>query len=87
MMATEDQEQRGPSATWWLLLVVSCLVFYLLSSGPVIATAFWLREATNWNGFYSVLYFYYPLLIWGRDNPIEMYIEWWVDLLGTVGPG
>jgi hypothetical protein len=59
---------------------------YLLSSGPVLAVAFWLREATGWDGFYLVMWVYYPILVtrftWAKD-----YIEWWVNLLGAVGPG
>jgi hypothetical protein len=58
-----------------------------VSSGPVLAAAFWLREVTDRNEFYSVMYFYYPLLALGHDNPTDAYIEWWVKLFGTVGPG
>jgi hypothetical protein len=68
-------------------LVVTLLLVYVLSSGPVLATAFWLREATGWNGFYAVMYLYYPLLAPGRFGPLDAYIEWWVKLFGTVGPG
>lgn len=63
------------------------LVLYVVSSGPVLATSFWLREATGWDGWYATLYLYYPLLIWGHDNFIDTYIEFWVRLFGTVGPG
>ena len=60
---------------------------YLLSSGPVLATAFWLRETTGWDAFYGVMWVYYPLIVLGHDHPIDAYIEWWVKLFGTVGPG
>ena len=73
--------------TDWPLLVILALVVYVLSSGPVIALAFWLREATDWNGFYAVMWLYYPLLCWGNDNPLMRYIGWWFYLLGTKGPG
>jgi hypothetical protein len=68
-------------------MVIGCLIVYLLSSGPVLATAFWLRDATDWDGFYSVMLVYYPLLGLGDGTPIGTYIEWWVHLFGTVGPG
>jgi hypothetical protein len=60
---------------------------YILSSGPVLALAFWLREATGWDGFYQVMWVYYPIL---RPPPFSWavaYVEWWTNLLGTVGPG
>ncbi len=68
-------------------LVIGCVTVYLLSSGPVLAAAFWLREATDWDGFYAIMFIYYPLLALGHGNPIDAYIEWWVHLFGTVGPG
>jgi hypothetical protein len=68
----------------WPLLVIAA---YVLSIGPVLATAFWLREATEWDGFYGALWLYYPLLAFGRFQPLDAYIEWWVELFGTVGPG
>lgn len=61
-------------------------IVYVLSSGPVIATGFWLREATGWNGFYAVMWAYYPL-VRHHDTPFERYIGWRVDLFGTTGPG
>ena len=70
-----------------VVLVAFCL--YVLSSGPVLATAFWLRDKTGWNGFYSAMFVYYPLLVIGHDhnNLIGVYIEWWVNLFDTAGPG
>ena len=82
----ESREQRSHLPAWTLLVVVA--VFgYMLSSGPVLASGFWLREATGWNGWYAVMWLYYPLLAWGHWQALDAYIEWWVDLFGTVGPG
>jgi hypothetical protein len=63
------------------------LAAYILSSGPVIATGFWLREQTNRDEFYAVMFPYYPLIVLGHDTPFDIYIEWWVWFFGTVGPG
>jgi len=87
MDAHEMLQTRGRFARWTIVVIV-CLIVYLLSSGPVLATAFWLREATSWDGFYAAMFVYYPLFALGHDNPIGAYIEWWVvDVFGTVGPG
>jgi hypothetical protein len=73
---------------WWLLGLVLAGLLYVLSSGPVIAAAFWLREATGWDGWYAIAFLYYPLLAAGaHDNPIDWYVGFWVWLFGTVGPG
>jgi hypothetical protein len=71
----------------WLLAAILLPFAYVLSSGPVLATAFWLREATHWDGFYATMWLYYPLLLFGPDSLIASYIEWWSKLFGTVGPG
>jgi len=72
----------------WILLCVAIPVCYLLSSGPVLGLAFWLREATGWDGFYAVMWLYYPILTFGRNDLIGAYIEWWVvSVFRTVGPG
>lgn len=72
----------------WSLMTAMLMAGYVLSSGPVLAIGFRLREATGWDGFYVVMLLYYPLLAFGRDNPISTYIEWWVvDVFDTVGPG
>ena len=74
--------------TNWPLVVLLALVVYVLSSGPMLALGFWLRESSGWDGFYAVMWLYYPLICWGHSNPLMMYIEWWVvDVFGTVGPG
>ena len=66
---------------------LASLAVYLLGSGPILATAFWLREATGWNGFYAALWLYAPLWFIGLFEPddwVSEYIEWWVNLLLTV---
>ncbi len=86
-MTTMDPPSHRRSALSWTLTIAAAAVLYVLSIGPVLATAFWLREATGWNGFYTVMFVYYPLLAPGRFEPLDAYIEWWVELFGTVGPG
>lgn len=81
-----SDKQHGLFAGWTVAALL-VLAGYVLSSGPVLATAFWLREATGWNVFYAVMWIYYPLIAMGHDNPIDAYIEWWVRAFGTVGPG
>jgi hypothetical protein len=64
------------------------LVLYVLSSGPVLGLGFWLRDVTNNDMFYAVMWLYFPLLAFGRFEPLMYYIEWWVvDVFQTVGPG
>jgi hypothetical protein len=65
------------------------LVLYVLSSGPMLGMAFWLRERTGLDQFYAVMWLYFPLL---KFQPVRgvvgQYIEWWVvDVFRTVGPG
>ena len=82
-------ERRKPLSrfTWVAAACVSMPLFYALSSGPVTACAFWLREATGWDGFYAVLWVYYPLFAW-KSEVFRHYIDWWVvDVFHTVGPG
>lgn len=86
-MNTENPAQSS-RLTRWLAIFVCCVVVYVLSSGPVLGLAFWLREATGWDGFYAVLWLYYPLLALGHGSPLMKYVEWWVvDVFHTVGPG
>ncbi len=78
------------SVSWkhWITLILLLLLAYVLSSGPVIGLAFWMRESTGWDGFYHVMWLYYPILILGHENPLAYYIEWWViNVFDTVGPG
>jgi hypothetical protein len=68
------------------ITLLALLPAYVLSSGPGLATAFRLREATGHDGFYAAVWVYYPILMLPR--PVwDPYIEWWVKLFGTVGPG
>lgn len=79
--------QTRKLSTWtWIVGFMLAVVMYVLSSGPVLATAFWLREATRCDAFYAVMWVYYPIFLlprslWGS------YLGWWVKLFGTVGPG
>jgi hypothetical protein len=82
-----SEKERSGFTVWMLIGGLVSLIAYVPSCGPVLAIAFWLREATGWDGFYNAMWLYYPLLIWGHGTPIDDYIEWWVELLGTVGPG
>lgn len=89
--ASDGPRERGGCVAWALIGGLLALAAYVPSSGPVLATAFWLREATGWDGFYSAMFLYYPLIVWTRETPLQEpiheYIEWWVELFGTVGPG
>jgi hypothetical protein len=65
------------------------VMLYVLSSGPMLGLAFWLRERTGIDQFYAVMWLYYPLFkfrpVW---EVVEKYVEWWVvDVFRTVGPG
>lgn len=72
----------------WAAYALGAVFLYLLSSGPIIAAACWLREWTHNDAFYQVFWLYYPLFALGHDNPIVWYIEFWVvDVFDTVGPG
>jgi len=86
-MTTKNESKHSTRFTRWMIAILACPIAYVLSSGPVLAIAFWLREATGWDGFYLVMFVYYPLFMMGHANPVGAYIEWWVELLGTVGPG
>jgi hypothetical protein len=81
-----DEEDRSRLSRWLTAMLAGVLV-YLLSSGPVLATAFWLRERTGWDGFYYTMWVYFPLLFFGPSSPFAVYVEWWTNLFGTVGPG
>ncbi|PHR93992.1 MAG: hypothetical protein COA78_32210 [Blastopirellula sp.] len=83
-----QKSNRVPTSVRVLSILVLLPVGYLLSSGPVLGLAFWLREATGWDQFYLVMFLYYPILIFGHENWLMFYIEWWVvDVFHTVGPG
>ena len=69
----------------WAFILVAIPIVYVLSSGPVLASAFWLREATGWDAFYAVMYLYIPLFYLGHDSPIGAYIESEVTARGHKG--
>lgn len=84
---TTRRDGALPAVRWGGYLLIF-LVLYVLSSGPVLGAAFWLRETTHIDAFYAVIWLYYPLLFLGRFEPLMHYIEWWVvDVFHTVGPG
>lgn len=84
-MNPQDNPRSRGMGSWALVLTLAALA-YMFSSGPVLAVAFWLREATGWDGFYAAMWLYYPLLV-RRTEPVDAYITWWVNLFDTVGPG
>lgn len=65
------------------------LAVYVLSSGPVLGLAFWLRERTGLDQFYAIMWLYYPIVILRpHSDLLYRYIGWWViDVFHTVGPG
>ena len=81
-MSDHEQTFKRQRPNGVLLLLISGI--YVISSGPVLAAAFWLREATGWDGFYLTLPLYWPVVMTSLGKG---YVEWWVHLLGTVGPG
>ncbi|PQO34068.1 hypothetical protein DTL21_11010 [Bremerella cremea] len=84
-MDESKEAKRLPTA---IVIVVALPILYLLSSGPVIGLAFWLRNATGWDGFYYIVLLYYPLIRLDHLNVISQYIQWWIeDVFHTVGPG
>ena len=86
-MERDDAKKHDSRLGRWSVVAIVLGIVYVLSSGPAIATGFWLREATGRDGFYAVMWLYAPLLIFGHDGVLMVYIEWWVKLFGTVGPG
>lgn len=87
MTMTETVDQPKRIARYSIAILASALV-YVLSSGPVLATAFWLRDVTHWDGLYRVMWIYYPLLACGPlSYPIAVYLSWWCRLFGTAPPG
>lgn len=88
MKNSPDARRRKSVLQFWIAAILAIPVVYVLSSGPVIAAAFWARETTGYDAFYAILWLYFPILILGHGNPVDAYIEWWVvDVFHTVGPG
>lgn len=78
---------RSNRVAAWSSLLFMGLLFYVLSSGPVLAVACWLREHTHIDQFYAVFWLYFPLWAFGRIPVLDAYVGWWFKLLGAVGPG
>lgn len=84
-MNTQSETKAG--SLWWIGILFAP-VLYVLSSGPVLGLAFWLRESTGWDGWYTALFLYWPVLGPAPDSLLGRYIEWWVvEVFHTVGPG
>lgn len=79
-------QPRNSRLSQWSVGVIASSIAYVLSSGPVLAGGCWLRETTDWDGFYAVFWLYVPLL-YVRVAPLDAYVSWWFRLFGTVGPG
>lgn len=88
-MATKKQTERPRWITRYSYAALICApLVYVLSSGPVLATAFWLRDMTHWDGFYAVIWIYRPLLEnYPLTYPFHVYIGWWLNLFGSMPPG
>jgi hypothetical protein len=70
------------------MAVLVLFVAYVISSGPILAIGCWLRDATDWNGFYAVFVLYLPILyLVGDVDVFEAYLMWWMKLLDTMPPG
>ena len=87
-METESARPMRRFQTHLLNAVVVAMI-YVLSSGPVLGLAFWLRERTGVDQFYAVMWLYYPVVVLvHKVEPLGRYIQWWVvDVFKTVGPG
>lgn len=82
----KKQAEHPRRTSQYSLMLFVCALVYGMSSGPVLATAFWLRDSTGWDGFYAAMWIYYPLLAFGIQ-PIGAYLGWWCWLFGTMPPG
>jgi hypothetical protein len=88
MAAKKQAEPPRRTARHSIAALIGAPLVYVLSSGPVLATAFWLRDRTDWDGFYAVMWIYYPLLAnYPLTYPFHLYIDWWLRLFGTMPPG
>lgn len=91
----DESDGTKVTKTRWAVLAVLVPVLYVLSSGPILATACRLRERTLHDEFDAAFWLYLPLLYGGqalgREHPLShcvgTYLEWWFHLLGAVGPG
>jgi hypothetical protein len=85
--ATASPTNRSSRLASWLVAIAILLIAYILSAGPVIALGCWLRDATEWNGFYAVFFLYLPLAPLADIDLCEAYLMWWMKLFGTMPPG
>ena len=84
----EPAPSRDARRCHWAATVVALLAIYVISSGPVLAIGCWLRDATDWDGFYAVFYLYLPILYpLGDVDLFESYLMWWMKLFDTMPPG
>jgi hypothetical protein len=79
--------RSGSRYSRWLAVAVAIVWIYALSAGPVLALGCWLRDQTDWEGFYAVFVLYLPLLPLGDVDLVEAYLMWWMNLLDTRPPG
>jgi hypothetical protein len=82
----DETQNRGSRFGRYSAAILIVGVFYIFSSGPVLAGACWLREATDQDAFYLAFWLYGPLLFF-RCRPLDAYVTWWFWLFDTVGPG
>jgi hypothetical protein len=84
----ESGPRRDSRRGHWATTIVALLVIYVISSGPILAIGCWLRDATDWDGFYAVFYLYLPILYAVGDvDLVESYLMWWMKLFDTMPPG
>jgi hypothetical protein len=85
--ATVSATNRSSRLASWLVAIAILLILYIFSAGPVIALGCWLRDATDWDGFYAVFFLYLPLIPLADIDLCEAYLMWWMRLFGTMPPG
>ena len=92
-MVLEPHHSRSLFAVWrWsrcarISLAALSPVLYFLSSGPVLTSAFWLREITHSDGWYAVSWLYMPIFLLLPRSMWDPYLTWWCNFTGTAGPG
>lgn len=82
------KSERFPRFVGYVWAGLWVFVAYALSSGPVMALAFKLRDATHHDEFYAVMWLYIPLLMLRPFAYFcDPYLGWWCHLFGTTPPG
>ena len=81
----ECQTNAEPHVGRWVLWVVAALVFYVLSSGPMLAVSHKAYGTNKEPAAYAVMYA--PLIYstdkWpAADRVMRLYIDWWFKLCG-----